>query len=744
MLIRSELINEASDDLRALLEKARSGSDGELAQIINAKTEVLARFQPLFQPSNLDQLSIDDFNSFLSFDNNKHWEGLHRHKSKITADMQKLRTAIGRLLDETSPIDVRLDDVLANDGAKHVGGLGRAILTPILQVVFPEKYGVWNNISESGLKHFGLFPASVGTPGNVYQELNKTLLELANRLETDLWTLDALWWRVSSAADRQSEDDLPEGRRYWIFQANPKFYDIESALRELPEQTWITPQSHKQIQVGDTAYIWKSGGNAGVIAVASILTRPAEMLAAEGEENFNLNPEKFAGKRMRVRVHIDRVLATPISREQLKAHPVLSSLGVLSFANATIFRVHPNQAEALEELISTDEGPIAPRVWIEKTLVAGRPDRESGERALGCALWSPERDKRGGDIYHWMRETKPGDVVLHLTDNKAFTGISSVDSTVETVDGMVGTEWESGPCYLVRLRDFKELTPELSRDDFFADSYREHLRALLESSNQNLFYNRELNLNQGAYLTPAPRALVEILNEAYVNKTKRPLLNLGGPLTNTEVRRAQPEYSLTQMAEETNIDETVLAAWVRGVGRKGQAIFYGPPGTGKTFIAELLARHLIGGGDGFSELVQFHPSYAYEDFIQGIRPKSTRNGGLEYSTVHGRFLEFCKKAQSRQDCCVLIIDEINRSNLSRVFGELMYLLEYRDRQVPLSGGGHLQVPSNVRLIGTMNTADRSIALVDHALRRRLHLLLCGLTTRSSENFIPRPAMTSEV
>jgi 5-methylcytosine-specific restriction protein B len=84
----------------------------------------------------------------------------------------------------------------------------------------------------------------------------------------------------------------------------------------------------------------------------------------------------------------------------------------------------------------------------------------------------------------------------------------------------------------------------------------------------------------------------------------------------------------------------------------------------------------------------------------------------------GRFLVFCQRAANRDGRCVLIIDEINRANLSRVFGELMYLLEYRERKIPLSGGGRLQVPANVRLIGTMNTADRSIALVDHALRRR--------------------------
>ena len=104
--------------------------------------------------------------------------------------------------------------------------------------------------------------------------------------------------------------------------------------------------------------------------------------------------------------------------------------------------------------------------------------------------------------------------------------------------------------------------------------------------------------------------------------------------------------------------------------------------------------------------------------MQGIRPKTRSDGSLEYVLEPGRFLTFCKKAKLRDGTCVLIIDEINRANLSRVFGELMYLLEYRNNAVPLASGGELSIPDNVLIIGTMNTADRSIALVDHALRRR--------------------------
>jgi 5-methylcytosine-specific restriction protein B len=181
---------------------------------------------------------------------------------------------------------------------------------------------------------------------------------------------------------------------------------------------------------------------------------------------------------------------------------------------------------------------------------------------------------------------------------------------------------------------------------------------------------------------------------------------------------ANPPHSLSQCADETGYAEADLRRWVKAIERKKQVIFYGPPGTGKTFIAERLARHLVGGGDGFTELVQFHPAYAYEDFMQGIRPFTTDDGTLSYDMVQGRFYTFCQQARQRTGTCVLIIDEINRANVAGVFGELMYLLEYRNKEIALAGGGRFSIPGNVRILATMNTADRSIALVDHALRRR--------------------------
>jgi 5-methylcytosine-specific restriction enzyme B len=186
-----------------------------------------------------------------------------------------------------------------------------------------------------------------------------------------------------------------------------------------------------------------------------------------------------------------------------------------------------------------------------------------------------------------------------------------------------------------------------------------------------------------------------------------------------------PPYGIDEALDELFLTPEQFTSILDELGRKKNVILEGAPGVGKTFVARRIAWALLGQRDNSRvQMVQFHQSYGYEDFIQGWRPRE--NG---FGLQDGVFHRFCKRAEADPTRnYVFIIDEINRGNLSKVFGELMMLIEADKRgpgyAVPLaySPGELFSVPENLYLLGMMNTADRSLAMVDYALRRRFSFI----------------------
>jgi 5-methylcytosine-specific restriction protein B len=176
-------------------------------------------------------------------------------------------------------------------------------------------------------------------------------------------------------------------------------------------------------------------------------------------------------------------------------------------------------------------------------------------------------------------------------------------------------------------------------------------------------------------------------------------------------------------AGELLLPQDWLQECVELLRERAQLIFYGPPGTGKTYLARKLANLLADDKPENVQRVQFHPAYSYEDFVEGFRPAKNPDGGVAFELTTGPLLRLATAARNRSgDAHVLIIDEINRGNLAKIFGELYFLLEYRGESVNLLYGSDdglgFTLPRNIVLLGTMNSADRSIAHLDMAMRRR--------------------------
>lgn len=220
------------DEAVEALRTVYSGRDAnpDLADITSHRDEVIERYQSIFSLDHLPSLTEAEVQSFLRFENNHHWSSIHRSGARICEDMDNLREALSVLLDRSRPLAQRY-----NEAVGKIKGLGKATTTPILLVAYPDEYGVWNSISEEGIKRVNLWPdfERGSTAGDKYAQINEILNQLADDLDVDLWTLDALWWGLEP-----EEEGLTKDAAGQTFMDEDQRFALERHLHDFLRDNW--------------------------------------------------------------------------------------------------------------------------------------------------------------------------------------------------------------------------------------------------------------------------------------------------------------------------------------------------------------------------------------------------------------------------------------------------------------------------------------------------------------------------
>lgn len=441
--------------------------------------------------------------------------------------------------------------------------------------------------------------------------------------------------------------------------------------RPLPlRDQWTVQLAGPRPSSGDTIFLYHDSSPRGVWGIATVISEP----------------RRHAGG-YRIELVYERLLSRPISTRSISADPRLGDWSPDS--GEDLAHLQADAAVALRALLQ-----FPPRRHFA-LLSNGRPGAQRPEEQYRLGSCS---DAQTQQLAEAASRGTARCLIYHAAPENAFVGFGTV----------LGLSERSSSC----------------RDAGAPEVRMNVLR----------FAHKARGWSIGSRMPTASRA-----SSTEREKTTRTVLSIsaddfyrvlaagmGGSSERTSVT------SIEELAQRSGAPPERLEEIERLLRDRGQMIFYGPPGTGKTYLALRLAEYLAEGDGARQEVVQFHPAYSYEDFIEGIRPRVVESADglshVDYPVVPGAFLDFCERARrDAQNTYAFVIDEINRAHVAEVFGELMLALEYRDREVRLAHSpgdrnagspNTFSVPRNVLLIATMNTADRSIALMDHALRRR--------------------------
>lgn len=380
------------------------------------------------------------------------------------------------------------------------------------------------------------------------------------------------------------------------------------------------------------------------------------------------------------------------------------------------------------------------KYWIEKTIVRGRGDRESGDRALGKALWSPQKDKGGADIYKNMREVDKGDVILHLIDNSKISGVSKVKNSADKSHGILGTEWD-GPAYLIELENYQVLNPEIPRKSILNTSNKVILDDI--NSKSEVFYNNKLELRQGAYLTPCPKKLLTLINRSYKRLADKNLPHIAiSDLQNIDSVKALSfnKIDLLQGIGDSGLSYTpdLILRFTASLLTKPFVILTGLSGSGKTKLAQAFVQWICQ-DDSQYRMIPVGADWTNREPLLGY-PNALKPE--EYVKPDSGVLDLIIQASNQPELPhFLILDEMNLSHVERYFADFLSVMESKE-EIPLYAEGavdngvpsKLKIPANLFIIGTVNI-DETTNMFSPKVLDRANTIEFRVTQDEMKNFL---------
>lgn len=569
-------------------------------------------------------------------------------------------------------------------------------------------------------------------------------------------------------------------RSYWIFQGNPEYFDMDEYIREREELLWLVKKYKDRIKPGDQVFIWRAGENAGIVAVCEVLSEPVEMEDDAPELWIGVHKQDTLQIRVSLKV-LQKYLDRPLTKAEVQK--VTPDLSILRQPAGTNFSINQEQYEKLMKAIREKDmhsGQTTDAILRELLEIIARDRGTDLQGAADYLIDNPDKEiieirKELFEALQPVLKTSPLDIrkineVINQ-NNILFGGYISVrlqlkdfldnPASSDLIEDLL-REFKDGN-KVDSVNSFVEKATDLAFKDKAGRGQSANalvlasalLSAVYPEAVVDFRYERWKKMVNLFHIsdagepgdTPGEKLLwgckvAKILTSTptfqnYLAKATEPLWTAAGLSVFLFSKNEEIQKYMKELIHEDRLfheDENRMEASDIPLN----LILYGPPGTGKTYT--LRTKYLTAFQNRHA-FVTFHQSYSYEDFVEGIKPIVVGDS-IQYSVVDGIFKQMVNHAMADPGHrYALFIDEINRANISKVFGELITLLEDDKRLIYQNGqwtGGvkvklpythsqnpassHFGVPNNLHLIGTMNTADRSIASLDIALRRRFEFI----------------------